>query len=709
MDVAPRVAERYLAGDLCVDAGAMRVTRGGQSLRLQGLSFDLLLTLVRAAPDVVSVDQLMDRTWPGLVVSPETVSQRVKLLREALGDESRDPRYVAVVRGRGYRFVASVAPLAAAAPGSSPVARPWRTWAALGALALVLAPAAYLALDDERESSAPASPVAAGLGENSIAVLPFENRSGDGTDGALLADGLQDDLLTRLAKVPSLEVISRSSVMAYRGSRKNLRVIGQELGVAHILEGSVQQTSGRVRVNVQLIDARSDAHRWAETYDRELTAHNLLAIQTDIARAVSTALLGVLPVRDGDPGQLATGNTAAYLAYLAGKFQHNAWFIDNAPDGLRTAAEHFRRAAELDPEFAAAHAALARVMMERYWMGEANRVADLEEAQSRVTRALELAPQLPEARVAEGFYHYYGFRDYARALAAFEEAERLMPGGAEIHVAKGLVLRRLGRGSEALASFARARQLDPGNLKPLFYSIDLQAALRDYPAAEALVAQVQRRFPRDARVLETAATLAFLRTGDAAGYRRALAAIPGASPRSRWWAAFLDRDFAAAEAALGELPAAYDQQAQELSPRALPLGLTLQHAGQAQRARAAYLEARAILTQQIALRAGRPEELDSAMAIALAGLGEKDAAIDAARRAVRRLPITADAFEGGEYQLRLATVYAMVGEPQQALASLDQALRAPGWYNFKLLSLDPRFDSVREDSAYRELVGRHSH
>jgi TolB-like protein/DNA-binding winged helix-turn-helix (wHTH) protein/Flp pilus assembly protein TadD len=707
MDIAPRVAERYLAGDLCVDAGAMRVTRGGQPLRLQGLSFDLLLTLVRAAPDVVSVDQLMDRAWPGLVVSPETVSQRVKLLREALGDESRDPRYVAVVRGRGYRFVASVAPLAAAEPGSRPAAPPWRTWAALGALALVLALAAYLALDDAREASAPAIPVAAGLGENSIAVLPFENRSRDGADGALLADGLLDDLLTQLAKVASLEVISRSSVMAYRGSHKNVRVIGQALGVAHILEGSVQQAGGRVRVNVQLIDTRSDAHRWAETYDRELTAHNLLAIQTDIAQAVSTALLGVLPVREGDSGGVSTGNTTAYLAYLSGKFQHNAWFIDNAADGLQKAEEHFRRAVDLDPGFAAAHAALARVMMERYWQGEANRPRDLEEAHRRVIRTLELAPQLPEAHIAEGFYHYYGFRDYARALTAFEEAERLMPGGAEIHVAKGLVLQRMGRGPEALASFGRARQLDPANLKPLFYLVDLHASLRDYPAAEALIAQVQQRFPRDSRILETAATLAFMRTGDTAGYRRALAAIPGASPWSRWWAAFLDRDFAAAEAVLSEMPAAYDAQP-ELSPRALLLGLTLQYAGQAQRSREAYLEARAIVAEQIALQTARPQDLNSALGIALAGLGEKDAGVDAARRAVSQLPIAADGFEGGKYVLRLATVYAMVGERRQALAAIDQALRAPGWYNFKVMSLDPRFDSVREDSAYRELARAHS-
>lgn len=703
VDVAPRAAERYLAGDLCVDAGSIRVSRDGQPLRLPGLSFDVLLALVRAAPNVVSIDQLMQQAWPGLVVSPETVSQRVKLLREALGDDSRDPRYVAVVRGRGYRFVASVTPLAAE-PGAPPAARRWRSWAALGALALLVAPAIYLALEND---PAPAVPAAAALGENSIAVLPFENRSSDGAEGALLADGIQDDLLTQLARVASLEVISRSSVMAYRGSRKNLRVVGQELGVAHILEGSVQQAGGRVRVNVQLIDARSDAHRWAETYDRELTAQNLFAIQTEIAEAVSRALLGVLPVQQAESARVATSDTGAYLAYLAGKFQHHAWFIDNAPDGLRLAAEHFRRAAQLDPDFAAAHAALARVMMERYWQGEAKSAGDLAEARRRVARALELAPHLPEARVALGFYHYYGFRDYARALAEFEQAERLMPGDAEVHVAKGLVLRRLGRGPDALASFGRARQLDPGNLKPLFYAVDLHMALRRYPAAEALLAQAQGRFPRDSGLLETAARVAFLRTGDTAGYRGALAAIPGASPRSRWLAAFLDRDFAAAEAALGELPAAYEAQP-ELSPRALLLGLTLQHAGQAQRARDAYLEARTILAQQIALQASRPEDLDSALGIALAGLGEKDAAIAAARRAVSRRPIATDAFEGGEYLLRLATVYAMVGEPQQALASLDQALRAPGWYNATLLALDPRFDAVREDSAYPKLLRTHS-
>ena len=286
----------YRLADLRVEVDQGRVWRDQQEIELPRLSYDLLLVLLEAGTATLSVDTLMDRVWPGLVVSPETVSQRVKLLRDALADDAKHPRYIEGVRGRGYRLAVpaqpiqdrrrAMSPVPAAEPGpmatlSPPAAAagtdtrprvPLSAWAlGFAVLGLLL-----LGLFVLRPHWGPEAGQGA-LGPGSIAVLPFTRHAGDDQHTDFPVDGLHDELLTRLTQIPGLRVISRSSVMRYRDGPRNLRQIGAELGVDSVLETAVQQVGDQVRFNVQLIDVRSDQHLWAETFDRQLSVASLLA------------------------------------------------------------------------------------------------------------------------------------------------------------------------------------------------------------------------------------------------------------------------------------------------------------------------------------------------------------------------------------------------------------------------------------------------
>src|SRR2546426_5635164 len=300
--------------------------------------------------------------------------------------------------------------------------------------------------------------------DKSIAVLPFQSLS-DEKENAYFADGIQDDILTNLSKIGDLKVISRMSVMSYRGSgTRNAREIGKALGVGSLLEGSVRRAGNRVRVNVQLINANNDEHIWAEDYDRDLT--DVFAIQTDLAQKIASALQAKLsPNEKARLDNRPTQNPDAYLLFVQAHDYANR--TDMFRDTTLKAEPLFEQAIKLDPNFAAAFAGLSMVESWAYHSFDPL-PARREKARTAANEALRLQPDLPEAHLALGFSYYYGDRDYERALAEFEIAKRGLPNEAQAYMAIGAIQRRQGRWAESTANFERATTLDPKNANFLF-------------------------------------------------------------------------------------------------------------------------------------------------------------------------------------------------------------------------------------------------
>jgi len=319
--------------------------------------------------------------------------------------------------------------------------------------------------------------------EKSIAVLPFQNLS-DEKENAYFADGIQDDILTNLSKIGDLKVISRMSVMSYRGDGiRNAREIGKALGVATLLEGSVRRAGNRVRVSVQLINADNDEHIWAEDYDRDLT--DVFAIQTDLAQKIASALQAKLsPDEKERLDRRPTQNPDAYLLFIQAHDYANR--PDRFGEDSLKAEELFEKAIKLDPNFAAAFAGLSIV---ESWMyhGSDPLPARREKARLNADEALRLQPDLPEGHLALGYCYYYGDRNYDRALTEFEIAKRDLPNDAQAYMAIAAIQRRQGKWTESTANFEKAAALDPRNASILVNLVYSYLALRDFEAAEKTI------------------------------------------------------------------------------------------------------------------------------------------------------------------------------------------------------------------------------
>ncbi len=318
-------------------------------------------------------------------------------------------------------------------------------------------------------SNAPApsiQSIAAAIPDKSIAVLPFENLSDD-QENEYFADGIQDDVLANLAKLADLKVTSRTSVRQYRTGTRNLREIGVALGVAHILEGTVRRAGNRVRVNVQLINARTDDHIWVDTFDRELT--DLFALQSELAEQITIALRANLSPRERASLRIhATADLGAYENYLRARDLFR-WSGSGDPrENGEKAIRFLDQAVARDPEFALAFSLGARWHCELYWFGFDKRPERLESAKAAAERALRLQPDLGDAHIALGFYHYFGYRDYDSARAEFDIARHATPNDAEVWDALGAIDRRQGRWQDAIRNLEKARALDPRNTSVLW-------------------------------------------------------------------------------------------------------------------------------------------------------------------------------------------------------------------------------------------------
>src|SRR5437867_4298534 len=379
--------------------------------------------------------------------------------------------------------------------------------------------------------------------EKSIAVLPFQSLS-DEKENAYFADGMQDDILTNLSKIGDLKVISRMSVMSYRGDAvRNVREIGKALGVATLLEGSVRRIGNRVRVNVQLINANNDEHIWAEDYDRDLT--DVFAIQTDLAQKIASALQAKLsPNEKARLDQRPTENSDAYLLFV--QAHDYATRRNMFRDTSLKAIPLFEQAIKLDPKFALAFSGLSMVQSWIYHNSDPN-PARREKARLNADEALRLQPDLPEGHLALGFSYYYGDRDYERALAEFEIAKRGLPNDAQAYFAIGSIQRRQGKWAESTANLEKAAALDPKNTNILNNLVFSYIALRNFEAANRTIDRVIAAAPQSLQGTALKAFVAVQSKGDLSFAEKQFSSIPpetdpdGLMTWARAWLLTLER------------------------------------------------------------------------------------------------------------------------------------------------------------------------
>jgi TolB-like protein/Flp pilus assembly protein TadD len=553
--------------------------------------------------------------------------------------------------------------------------------------------------------------------EKSIAVLPFENLSSN-QENAFFADGIQDDILTNLAKIGDLKVISRTSVMGYRGNAQNAREIGEALGVGAVLEGSVRREGNRVRLNVQLIDTKTDRHLWAEDYDRELS--DVFAIQTDLAQKISQELKAQLSPREKE--QLMhrpTENNEAYLAFLQANSWHSA--LEDLSK-LKEAELLYQRAIQLDPRFSLA---LANLSMLESWIYHTSEPTDArrELARSYAQRALDLQPDCPEAHLALGFSLYYGDRDYGAALKELAIAQRAMPNDSPVNLVIGAIQRRQGRWAESTANLEKAVSLSP---KDTFVMVNLTYnywMLRDYEAANRVVDRGLKIEPRSVELWLMKSNLAIDEGGDfsvaekardlllqPAGARGApeLTAENKAKLALSWAnACLLQGKYEEALASLGQVKdETLTGKPGSLFEKQLLTGMVHQELGQDVEAQAAFATARDLATADVRA-APNDASRHKKLARALAYLGEKDPAIAEAIRAMELLPESMDAFEGPEMTAALAEVYAITGENAKAIELLVGLLDRPSGVTIALLRVDPAMDGLRDDPKFQELLRKY--
>jgi len=577
----------------------------------------------------------------------------------------------------------------------------------LGTITVVAAVGAAFWIQSRRGEFATAS---SGELQKSIAVLPLENLSEDKAD-AFFADGIQDDVLTSLSKISDLKVISRTSVMQYRGAKRNLRDIGHALGVGNILEGSVRRVGNRVLVNVQLIDAIHDRHLWSERYDRTLT--NSIGLQGELATEIAHSLRARLnPEEKGRLASKPTNNPEAYVLYLQAR-EKETTALFSQEDSIAVDAL-YDRAVSLDPQFASA---MARQSLWNSTMYMSSRSKERKnKAQALAVQALRVAPDLPEAHMALGEWFRMTERNYDAALKEFELVAHTMPNDSEILSRLGVLYRRQGRWREALANFHRVQELDPRI--PHDDEAQTAVALRDWKTARVLFRHVLEIAPDDVWVKTHFAEALMNGEGDFAAARAILETIPyprydaGGQPILddlvvRWRLLMLERDYTGAQRLLVDFPL---EEFPGLPPgiKDLFVGHTAWAKGDQDRARELFEKVRRDWESFARDHPNDPAVL-TRLGVLYAYLGRKEEALRESRRAVELVPEN-DAIERPAYSANLALVYALTGESEKAVSLIEQLLIKPsvevqGVHAMTLTNLRSwKWDVLRSNPRFQEIL-----
>jgi len=546
--------------------------------------------------------------------------------------------------------------------------------------------------------------------EKSIAVLPFQSLS-DEKENAYFADGIQDDILTNLSKIGDLKVISRMSVMSYRGDAvRNAREIGKALGVATLLEGSVRRAGNRVRVSVQLINANNDEHIWAEDYDRDLT--DVFAIQTDLAQKIASSLQAKLSPNEKERlDRQSTKDPNAYLLFIQAHDYANR--PDHLPADSLKAEELFEQAIKLDPKFATAFAWLSMVESWMYHSFEPT-PARREKARLNADESLRLQPNLPEGHLALGFSYYYGDRDYERALAEFEIAKRDLPNEAQAYMAIGAIQRRQGKWAESTANFEKAVALDPKNAGILINLAFNYIAVRNFEAADRTVDRAIAIAPQSFATVGLKGYLAVVWRGDLSEAQRQFSAIPpevdpnGLMTWLRAGMLMWQRKFPEALAVVQKFPSeTLITYSTAPAPRAFLEGTIHFFQGDKSRAKIKFEKAR-VVSEKLLREAPEDPGRHAQHGLILAALGQKEEAIKEGKKAVELLPESQDAFDGPQYTAYLAQIYAWTGEFDEAFRLLDHLLRVPNGVAVSMLKLDPVWDPLRKDPRFQALIDKYA-
>jgi TolB-like protein/class 3 adenylate cyclase/cytochrome c-type biogenesis protein CcmH/NrfG len=554
----------------------------------------------------------------------------------------------------------------------------------------------------------PTGSVAVPIPEKSVAVLPFENLS-DEKQNAYFADGIQDEILTDLAKVADLKVISRTSVMQYKNAvSRNLREIAQQLGVAHVLEGSVQRTGNRVRVTAQLIDARTDTHLWADRYDRDLA--DVFAIQSEIAKTIADQLQAkISPSEKAAIEKAPTTDLVAYDLYLRAE----ALFADtsdpiHAREKLPQAAQLLDEAVARDPGFLLAWCLLSRVHGVTYFRGHDHTHARLDQANAAVQTALRLQPDAGEAHLALADYYYNGFRDYERARSELVIAKRTLPNNVDVFRYAGFIDRRQGRWDEATRNLERAIELDPRNF------FILQQLALNYLAQRRYADEVQTYdralaiVPGDPSSRILRALVALNWRADVKPFQTTLAALVAENPRvapdvDGPLYALCERSATAANRTLTNYPREGVVNNGVNYPHAYWEGVVARCQGDPAKAQTAFTAARSEVEKTV------EKQPDFAAALSLlglidAGLERKQEALKEGQRACELLPISKDAIDGASLAINLAQIYTWTGEKDRAIEQIAAIERVPNTLSYGLLKLHPYWDPLRGDPHFEKIV-----
>ena len=548
------------------------------------------------------------------------------------------------------------------------------------------------------------------INAKSIAVLPFENLSRD-PENAFFTNGVQDEILSHLSKVADLRVISRTSVMQYKaGAQRNLREIAQQLGVAHVVEGSVQRAANKVRVIAQLIDARNDVHLWAQTYDRDLA--DVFAIQSDIAKGIADQLQAKLsPAEKSAIEQRPTTDVAAFELYSRAKdLILNVGFSAIFAQNLRQGVELLNQALARDPSFFAAQCQLAYAHDTLYSLGVDHTPERRALAGAAVEAAFRLRPDAGEAHLARAQHLYRGYLDYDRALAELEIARRTLPNDPRIFEFTGYIARRRGQHEEGLRNLQRAVELDPRNFSTLQQLAISYQILRHYAEEIATEDRVLSIKPDDPETKATRARALLDWKADTRPLRQTIDEIRSKNPEATqsvadvWFiCALAERDGAGAEMALTALGDATFGDARTLFSAAFGRGLLARMMKDENKAHSAFAAVRA---EQEKIVQAQPDYGPAVCILALidAGLGRKEEALREIRHAVELIPVTKDASSGAAMIEYSAIVAAWVGEKDLALEHLAQAARLPGFLSYGRLKLLPWWDPLRGDPRFEKIV-----
>jgi TolB-like protein/DNA-binding winged helix-turn-helix (wHTH) protein/Tfp pilus assembly protein PilF len=731
--------------------------RDGTPVPLTPRVFDTLLYMVEHHDSVLDKERIMEAVWPDSIVEENNLAQAISKLRQVFGKAPGSHSYIVTVPGRGYRFVAEVnvrtadavsvvnavaatteATIQKSTPGALEETMPsdgrtleastiersplltktvWLWAAATSAIAVLsLATLSFvrhlsLSVGEQAPSSpAPVSSVPTAIPEKSVAVLPFDNLS-DEKENAYFAAGVQDEITSNLARIADLKVISRTSANLYRsGNPRNLRDIGRQLGVAHLLEGNVQRVGNRLRVNAQLIETRTDTHAWAQTYDRDVS--DLFAIQSEIAQAIAGQLgAKISPAERRVIQRPPTADLTAFNLYVRAKnLLLTASVSSTAKEDLLQAVGLLNQAVTRDPSFFQAYCELVLTHGRLYFYGLDHTTARLALVEAALGAASRLRPDAGETHLARARNLYWGYLDYNSALAELEIARRTLPNEADIFGLTGFIERRRGHWEESIQSLERAIEIDPRNLSMLRQLAVSYDHLRRYAEERAILDRALSIEPNHVETRVGRALIEFDWKADTRPLHQTIDSIRATNPAATpaiadgWLICGLaERDVTAsanALIALGENTFGFDVvQFNRPFIEGLIAWMTKDH----DKAQAAFTAARA---EQEKIVEAQPNYGPALCVLGLidAGLGRKEEALREGRRAIELMPVEKDALGGVSVIKYLAMIAAWAGEKDLACEQLAVAIRNPSRLSYGQLKLLPFWDPLRGEPRFDQIV-----